>query len=109
RLSPAGSRGNHLDVVLQGQQARQGLPDQGLVLGQHHCDHGPFLPGGSTASIRNQPSRVPTCTVPPVASTRSRIPVKPAPSVIPRPGGSSSAIRSTTPPSGVGPTCSSTV
>src|SRR5262249_28052139 len=65
------------DVVLGIEQRPEPRPHQHLVVGEHDPDHR----GGHAATTRKPPSSAgPASSRPPVATTRSRIPMMPKPS-----------------------------
>lgn len=57
---------------------REGLPDQGLVVGEQYADHAtPPLRGRTAATAKPPSGRGPAERVPPTLRTRSRMPTRP--------------------------------
>src|SRR5690606_39142711 len=83
RLVPGAGDRDHLEVVLQREQRRDGVADQRLVVGEQHPDRHAGSPPraviGTVASTTNVPSSKVAVSAPPRAPSRSRRPRSPLP------------------------------
>ena len=81
RVRPVAGGADNRDVVAGVEKRCEAGAHDLLIVGDHHpdrCRHG--APTGRSATISNPPSGwPPTVSVPPIASTRSRIPTRPNP------------------------------
>src|SRR6185312_5063440 len=71
--------GDHLDVVFRFEQGPDAAADQRLVIGQQDPDHDGARAGSSAYTWKPPPSRGPAWSRPPIAVTRSRMPMRPSP------------------------------
>jgi len=89
-LPAVGGLTDHLQVLGGVDQDPEPGPDQGLVIGEQHPDHGRTPWAGEAAwpvsvpwtgrravTWKPPPGRGPACTAPPAAAARSRIPARP--------------------------------
>src|ERR1700681_2754689 len=86
RLGPVAALGYHQEPLVLGQDALHSGSDERLVIDQDNRDHRTTAGRSSTAAGRgtrartNQPRAAgPAWRVPPTASTRSRMPIRPTP------------------------------
>src|SRR5690606_9602658 len=77
RLVPVARLADHLDALVHGEQRREGLPEQGLVVDEQDPDGA--HPGTSIVSVCPSPGADSTRSSPPSSAARSRSPTRPKP------------------------------